>query len=536
MTTPEKAKELFFAALDAQNRKQFDAAEQLYREALVLAPERPSILNNLATVLQYQGRYAEALKCCERLLVISPEDPGARNNLGNVLAALGRHDEALLQFEHALRINPDFLDALASRGWMLAELGRHAEALNDTRRAAALAPDRADFQSRLGNVLVQAQQPDAAICACDRALAIDPQCADAYQNRGNARLLLGRYTDALLDFASAQALLPDHPYPRWNEALCRLLLGDFERGWTNFSRGWEIGQRGKNKPQFTQPVWDGARVEGTLLVWGEQGIGDQILFGSMLEQMRPFAQRLIVAVDPRLVPLMQRSYPDMSFVSRYDLPGLSGFDMQVAMGDLGVHLRRSWDSFPVHRNAFLTADADRTQQLRKRLSTGGKLICGISWRSTNAAVGGLKSMALADLSGILAIPGVKCVDLQYGDTAQERSALLRDTGLELAHFEDIDNFHDVDELASLIDACDIVVSVSNTTVHLAGALGKPTMVMLPYALGRIWYWHEKRDRSPWYPACRLVRQTVSGEWGPVIAAATAAVQLAVENNNIVYKQ
>jgi tetratricopeptide (TPR) repeat protein len=523
MTTLAKAQELFFAALDAQNKKQLDVAERLYRETLMLAPDRPSVLNNLATVLLQQDKCAEALACCEHLVSVSPGDAGALNNLGTTMAALGRHHEALQQFDHSLKISPDLAEALSNRSGTLAELGRHAEALDDSRRAAMLAPDRADFQSRLGNALVRCQQPEAAIVACEKALAVDPNCADAYQNRGNARILLGRYAEALEDYARTQDLLPDHPRPYWNEALCRLLLGDFERGWRHYGRGWEIGQRGRSKPVFTQPSWNGDYVDGTLLIWGEQGIGDQILYGSMLEEMQAHARHLVVAVDARLVLLLQRSLPAIRVIALDALPLLPGVDVQVAMGDLGKHLRGNWDSFPSGRRGFLKADEERTKQLRKRFGAEDGLLCGISWRSTNEAVGMLKSMALHELGELIAIPGVRCIDLQYGDTSEERGMLQQKTGLTLARAEDIDNFHDIDGLAALISACDIVISVSNTTVHLAGALGKPTLVMLPYALGRIWYWHEKGDYSPWYPSCLLLRQKTAGEWGPVLDEAIAAV-------------
>jgi len=524
MTTLAKAQELFFAALDAQNRQQPDVAERLYRETLVLAPDRPSVLNNLATVLLQQDKCVEALACCEHLIAISPADAGAWNNFGNAMAALGRHHEALLQFDHALKIDPDFADALSNRSGSLAELGRHTEALDDSRRAAILAPDRAEFQSRLGNALVRLQQPEAAIAACEKALAVDPRCADAYQNRGNARILLGHYSEALEDYARAQDLLPDHPRPYWNEALCRLLLGDFERGWRHYDRGWEIGQRGRNKPVFRQPSWNGGYVDGTLLIWGEQGIGDQILYSSMLEDMQAHARHLVVAVDARLVLLLQRSLPAIRVIALDVMPLLPGVNVQVAMGDLGKFLRRNRDSFPSGRREFLKADVERTKQLRKRLGADTHLLCGISWRSTNEAVGTLKSMSLSDLGDLIALPGVRCIDLQYGDTGEERATLLQDTGLAPHCVEDIDNFHDIDGLAALITACDIVVSVSNTTVHLAGALGKPTLVMLPYALGRIWYWHEKGEYSPWYPSCRLLRQIAPGEWGPVLDEALAAVR------------
>ena len=626
MSNLAKAQELFFAALAAQNTNHLEAAERLYQEALLLAPDRPSIINNLATVLQQQGKYAESRGYCERLLALNPAaaetwmvlgntqaglkllpealasydralaiapdhaptlanrghalaargnpvagladldralqiapdqrealvnrgnvlidlqrfdeaisdyrralaadtgNAGVLANLGTALAALGRHAEALDQLDRALLIAPDNAEARINRSSVLAELGRCPEAIADCRHALKLEPGNARFISQLGNALLRSQQPEDAMTACEQAIALDPTCADAFQNRGNALVMLGKQVQALDDYARAQTLAPGSARPCWNEALCRLLLGDFERGWTHYARGWEIGQRGKHKPQFTQPAWNGGYVDGVLLAWGEQGIGDQILHSSMLEQLRPLARQLMVAVDPRLVPLLQRSYADIRFVSRADLPALAGFDVQVALGDLGAHLRRNWESFPLQRKGFLKADPALTQQLRTRLGADGGLLCGISWRSTNAAVGEFKSMALADLAALIALPGMQCIDLQYGDTVDERSALQKNTGLEIAHIDDIDNFHHIDALAALIDACDIVVSVSNTTVHLAGALGKPTLVMLPHALGRIWYWHENRERSPWYPACRLFRQTATGGWGPVIADVVATVR------------
>jgi len=625
MSNLAKAQELFFAALDAQNGKQLDIAERLYREALLLAPDRPSIINNLATVLQQQGKHAESREYCERLLALNPADagawmifgntqiglglpeealvsydralslapdhaqtlanrghaltilgrtaealadldralqiapgqaeamvnrgnalselqryeeaiadyqralagdtgnPGILGNLGHALAAAGHHAAALEHLDRALQIKPDQAEMLINRSSVLTELGRFADAIADCRRALTLNPDHAGAMSQLANALLRSQQPEEAIAVCEKAIALDASCADAFQNRGNALVMLGRHAQALDDYARAQSLAPGSARPCWNEALCRLLMGDFERGWVHYTRGWEIGQRGKRRPQFTQPAWNGAYVEGALLAWGEQGIGDQLLHSSMLEELRTCARQLIVAIDPRLVPLLQRSYADIRFVSLAALPTLDGFDVQVAMGDIGAQLRRSWESFPLQRQGFLTADRGRTQQLRTRLGADGRLLCGISWLSTNAAVGEFKSMALPDLSALIALPGVKCIDLQYGDTANERSALQKNTGLEIAHIDDIDNFNDIDALASLIDACDIVVSVSNTTVHLAGALGKPTLVMLPYALGRIWYWHENRDRSPWYPVCRLFRQAAPGDWKPVISAMVSAV-------------
>jgi tetratricopeptide (TPR) repeat protein len=559
MTDLAQAQELFFSALAIQKDGDFSGAEILYRKALVLAPDRPSILNNLAAVLQLQGKHAESLSCSKRLLDMNERDASAWMNRGNAEAGLKLLPQALASYDRALEIAPDYADALVNRASALALSHRQGEALDDLQRALEIVPDHAearinragvlvdlhrseealaDYQrclehepenakilSSLGNALLEAGKVQEALAACERAIALDPGYADAFQNRGNALRDLRRYPEALQDYARAQALAPAQPGAYWNEALCRLLVGDFEHGWTHYARGWDAGQRGRH-PSFAQPAWNGAYVDGTLLAWGEQGIGDQILHCGMLDRLRAFARHLVVAVDPRLIPLFKRSFADIEFVSLADLGKTAGFAAQVALGDLGACFRRQPEHFPGNRNAYLCADSTRAGKLRQRLKGDGKFRCGISWRSANSRLGKFKSLALADFADVISIPGVQCVDLQYGDTGEERLALKKSRGLEVIHVDDIDNFRDIDGFAALIDACDMVVSVSNTTVHLAGALGKPTAVLLPYAQGRIWYWHEGGETSPWYPACRLYRQPAIGEWGQVMTAVAAAVRRA----------
>ena len=560
MTNLTKAQALFFSALEAQNRNDFSAAETLYKEALAKAPDRPSILNNLIVVLQLQGNYLESRQCCERLLELNSADAVAWMNLGNTQIGLKLLPQALASYDRALKITPGYVEALVNRARALTLLDRPAEALadldralqmnsdhpaalvnranvlvdlyrpddalKDYRRALELDPGNVKILSNLSNALLEMGELQAALAASEQAVALDPANAEAFQNRGNALRDMRRYAEALQDYARAQTLAPMRPESYWNESLCRLLLGDFERGWLNYGHGWEAGQRGKQKPQFMQPAWNGAYIDGTLLAWGEQGIGDQILHVSMLDQLQTFARHLLVAVDPRLIPLFKRSFPGIDFVSLGDLMKVSGFDAQVALGDIGAYVRRSWGCFPGDRKAFLEPDRVRAQELRKRLGVGGKFLCGVSWRSANPRVGRFKSLGLPELAAMISVPGVQYVDLQYGDTREERLALQKDFGLSLAHIEDVDNFQDIDGLASLIDACDMVVSVSNTTVHLAGAVGKPTAILLPYTQGNIWYWHENCECSPWYPTCRLFRQTTMGDWGPVIAATVETVHRA----------
>jgi hypothetical protein len=148
----------------------------------------------------------------------------------------------------------------------------------------------------------------------------------------------------------------------------------------------------------------------------------------------------------------------------------------------------------------------------------------LSWVSKNKDLGEDKSLRLQDLKPVLELPGLEFVDLQYGDTSAERKSLQESTGIRVKHVDEVDNFNDIDGLAALISACDVVITVSNTTAHLAGALGKHVMIMVPCSSGLFWYWHSERSDSPWYPCAKLFRQTVVGEWGSVVEAVGQELQ------------
>jgi tetratricopeptide (TPR) repeat protein len=541
-----------------------NAAESLpfFDRVLAADPDAAEILNNRGCALAQLGRHAEALRDFRRAAAITPEAPGLLANLGNSLTEVGELESALDCFDRALRgsathiaalvgrsdvlnrlkrypeahacadtavnLAPDSVKALNNRGMALRGLGRVEEALASFERALALNPDSAEAHYIRGNALQELGRHEEALADYERALAIKPDFVEALFGLGNALRDLRRRDEALAAFERALALKPGYADVHVNAGLCRLQAGDFKQGWRDYEWRWQSEYLALPKLELDKPVWDGKRPDGTLLAWGEQGLGDQILYLGMLPELAARARRLIVAIEPRLVPLAQRSFPSVEIVPLPEASKRRDFDCQVPLGSIGAHLRRSWDDFPRDRLAYLRADPVRSRQLREGLAGEGRLVCGLSWFSTSVRVRAHKSIRLAELQGMMSIPGVRFVDLQYGDTGAERAA-LREAGLELAHVDAVDNLNDIDGVAALIDACDLVITVSNTTAHLAGALGKRVFVMLPYAQGRLWYWHEGRADSPWYPSARLLRQPAMGDWASVIESATRNLKERLSN-------
>ena len=564
MTNLAKAGELFVSALQAQQNRDYRSAERLYLEALALAPDRPSVLNNLATVLLSAGKAAQSLPFIRRLLQadgsnpdawtllgnaelscgnsdgalqafdhamsLKPDHPVTLANRANALNALGRHDEALASVQQALRLAPGLAEALVTRGNTLVDLHRPAQAVDSYRAALAEDPENPRTLANLGNALLETGRVAESLACCEHALALDPGNPHAEMNRGNALRDLGRHEEALCSYRRAQQLSPQLSEAWWNESLCRLMLCDWEQGWRHYGRRWQIPGPLQGRPPLKAAQWDGSPVNGTLLVWAEQGVGDQILFLTMLDDLRTRCRSLMVAADRRLLPLLQRTWKDVDFRPVEELLRLDGYSAQAALGDLGQYLRTKPPDFDGRAGtATLSPDRERARGLRARLCPDPRsVLCGLSWRSTNPRIGLHKSLAPETLLHALPKDHVRFVDLQYGDTAAERAELQRRHGITLQHCDEIDNFNDLDGLAALIEACDVVISVSNTTVHLAGALGKPTLVLLPSALGRIWYWHHQGERSLWYPSCRMLRQQQAGDWAPLVAQAAAEVKKIIE--------
>jgi tetratricopeptide (TPR) repeat protein len=490
MTNLAKAQSLFFSALHAHEKGDLNTAELLYREALLLAPGRSSVVKNLSAVLFELQKWDCACDLCSLHLESYPADILVRTQLGNTQLGMGLFENALENYAAVLGYAPDQSEALINMAYAMESLGRLPEALSNLNHLIELTPDH----------------------------------AAALVNRGNVLTKLNRFEDALRDYQRAQRIEPTSPMSYWNESVCRLFSGDLEGGWKLYGWGWQAGQRGGKKPEFTQPTWNGTDHVNTLLVWGEQGIGDQILFSGMLNDLRSRVKNIVVAIEKRLVPLFRRSFPDFDVTDIDTATTLDKVDQQIAVGDLGLHFRKNWQAFTNQGKRILVPDQARLKALRQRLSDGKHLICGFSWSSTNPKIGRFKSLAEADLSVLGAIQGVRWVDLQYGDTREQRSRFMERFGLNITHFDDIDNFNDIDGLAALTGACDLVVTVSNTTAHLAGALGVPTKVMLPHDIGRLWYWHYDKATSPWYPPCSLIRQSIAGDWTPVIASISFQIE------------
>ncbi|MCC6888013.1 MAG: tetratricopeptide repeat protein [Hyphomicrobiales bacterium] len=496
-----------------------------YDRVLAIEPRHVHAWTNRAEALMALGRFEEALASADRGVAVTPSSAEAHITRANILARLGRPQDALACSDTALAINSQMPEAWASRGIALQTLGRYTDALESHNKALALRPDDVAALINRGVTLDALGRHEGALGDLVRALALDERSqvkVPESSGFGHALHLLGRYDEAIAHVERVLARDPGNNEARYCLSAFYLSCGRFNEGWPLHDSRFLYSARKQPRP-YPQPQWTGERLEGPLLVWGEQGLGEQILYASTIDDVVARAGTVVMEVEPRLVDLFRRSFPDITIEPmQTDLYG-GAIQAHVPIASLPHFVRHNWSDFLRSRRAYLIADAERSAALRRRLAGDGRKVIGLSWKSANPRYEQAKSAQLCDFAPVLELANCRFVDLQYGDTTPDLADIRHRLGVEIEHLDDVDNTRDIDGLAALMSACDLVVTVSNTTAHLAGALGRPTVVFVPFGQAQFWFWFRDRDDSVWYPDVRLKRQIHNQSWGELIASHSAEI-------------
>ncbi|MBP2295886.1 tetratricopeptide repeat protein [Azospirillum rugosum] len=499
-----------------------DLAERALRAAIDLQPLDPDLRVNLAQALDWLGQSAPALAELRRAALLAPGDPALLRDLAERLGVEpGEAGEQALR--RALRLDParpSLWDRLGTRHKVA---GRLAGAHHAYERGLALDPAGAELWNNRASVLKGQGAADGALAALRIAATLQPASSAIRNNLGDALMLAGRPAEALEQADAALAVTPDLADARLARATALLTLGRFAEGWDAWEDRWAVQAPGQ-PPRFPQPAWTGEPLgEGRLLVWGEQGVGDELQFAALLPLLTQAGVRCRLECDARLAPLLARSLPAVEVVARTTPPDprLSSPDIaaQIPSGSLPRLLLRDAADFR-RLHPYLVADPARTAAMRAAdgpADKRGKPLVGIAWHTTNPKWGRSRNIPLPDLARALHAAGARMVVLQYGDWAGEVAALAAE-GIDIAIPPGLDLRDDLDGLAARIAATDLVVTIDNVTAHMAGALGHPAWVLLGHAAD--WRWLRDRPDSPWYPSATLFRQPAAGDWGAVLDAVT----------------
>jgi hypothetical protein len=329
--------------------------------------------------------------------------------------------------------------------------------------------------------------------------------------------------EALAAMERSLAIKPDYPQARFGMALVQLRCGDFAAGWRNYEHRWRSPDHDTPRRAYAQPLWTGEKLEsGRLLLWGEQGVGDEIQFAGLFPDAIRSGNQITLDCDPRLHPLFARSFPEIEVVSG-NKPAEAPADVFAAhlpIGSLPGLFRGSEAAFTATASPYLKADLAERELFRSCYGDG-RLLAGLAWQTKNQKTGRKRSIALDEFAPLFALPGIRWISLQYGDfDALEQQAAT--AGAPLVIDRGVDQIASIDRFAAQVAALDFVLTIDNSTAHMAAALGLPVWLLLPFAAD--WRWLAGRADSPWYPTLRIFRQPKLGDWQSVLSEVECALR------------
>ncbi|MDX2229458.1 MAG: tetratricopeptide repeat protein [Leptolyngbyaceae cyanobacterium bins.349] len=539
-------------ALALQQQHQVDEAIAAFQQALVLRPQFPGVYNNLGNLWLEKQQVDAAIAHYQQAISQRPNYPEALNNLGNALQQKGDLDGAIAQYHKALQLRPNFVEALSNLGSVLKDkhqleaavsyleqavalsptigeihnnLGnvyqeqkRIDEAIASYQKAVELKPEMAEVHSNLGNMLQYIGEFEAAFEHFETAIATQPDFAGAYNNLGIAYRNAGRVQEAFAAYEQAIAINPDFVEAHWNTALNHLLLGDFEQGFAGYEWRFQWSRFLEQNPSrsYTQPRWDGTPLgDQTIYIYAEQGLGDTIQFIRYIPLVKAKGGRIILECHPPLLNLL-KNFPGID-----QLVPLGGvppaFDVHAPLLSLPYIFGTTLETIPA-QIPYLHPEAKTPSSPDLQPLAPDSFKIGIVWDGNpQNPYNRSRSVPLAELLTLADLPGVTLYSLQKEPKPEDLDLLQAHPDVQDLRSQ----LHDFTDTAALIQQMDLIISIDTAVTHLAGALGKPTWLLLPLAPD--WRWMCDRADSPWYPTLRLFRQSHYGDWQTVMAAVRQAL-------------
>jgi tetratricopeptide (TPR) repeat protein len=491
-----------------------DEAVACCRQALELKPDYAEAYNNLGNALRDLGKLDGAIACYRRALELKPDYAEAHNNMGVAFRDLGKLDGAIACYRRALELTPDYAGAHSNLGVALLDQGKLDEAVACYRRALELKPDYAGAHYNLGNALNDQGTLDEAVACYRRALELKPDYAEAYNNLGNTLRDQGTLDEAVACCRRALELKPDYVEAHLNQSLISLLTGDFERGWAEYEWRWKTKQC--QRRDFSQALWDRQPLEGrTILLHAEQGLGDTIQFVRYAPLVKQARARVLVECQKPLVRLLAGCRGVDALIGRGD--DLPPFDTHAPLLSLPGIFRTSLGTIPADV-PYLFAEPGLVKHWQQELGGIAGFKIGIAWRgSPEHRNDRARSIPLSCFESLAGLPGAHFFSLQKGvgvGELQEASGRFPVTELG-------SRLEDFTDTAAVLRNLDLVIACDTAVAHLAGALGVPVWVALPFVPD--WRWLLNRSDSPWYPTMQLFQQKKLGDWAGVFGEIKTAL-------------
>ena len=518
-------KEIMNELINLYNQKDFDKLINVGNNYIKNNILYDVIYNIMGVAYHNLNKYDPAIECFKKAINLNPSFAEAYNNIGYPLRLKGNIDLAIKNHRKAITLRENFVEAKINLGFCLSQKKEFDLAIEVFEQVLKINPQSKDIYFNIGSVLIEKGNYTRALKIFKKLEKNNPDDFSILNNLGNIFKFQDKIDNALTHYKKAIELNKNDTESLWNYSYCSLYKYDFKNGWLNYHLRWQMNNIQAPHLKYNKPIWDGVS-DGIILVYLEQGLGDQILFSRCLRYFETKKNKVFFLVQNKLLKLFSLSFPKIKFIDK--ITNLN-FDYLIAVADMPKFCIKNIANLQSFSIPYLKVDSNFSKSIKLRISKE-KTICGLSWISKSESNGKNKSINLELLKTIILIPNIVFVDLQYTDTSEERRVFFEKYGIKILKLNNIDNFNNITKLCSLIEACDFVITISNSTAHLSGALGKNTFLMLPKGKGKFWYWSTVNNTCYWYPSIKIIEQNEIGIWDNVIKELTCKVEIELTNS------
>ena len=521
---------------------------RIYQEKAILSnPYEESFYINLATTYKFLGSLDLSIKILEYILLIHPKNETALLLHADVCFISSQFKKSFASYKnlicleqnskntkykkeycHKLIISnqiekaknilkdlveeKDVIDVLYYKSLILIEEKQFEKAIDYINRCFEINKRYVQGFIVLGIILERQKKFEEAIKFLKKALNIEKNNISALRNLGMIYSHIGNLDEAISYLDKTINLDSNDHESKYILGQIQLYKKKFEEGWKNYESRWLCKYFKEKKFFSSKPLLTNLDNLNNVFLWPEQGIGDQIMYGSMINQFSKLCNKLTVRLDERLIKLFERKNPDVKFIGKKDNINDTEFDHHMSLVDLGKFFRTHINHFETAKFPYIDLDNKLSINVRDNYYNPKKIIVGISWTSKNEDMGEDKSVHLKDLTPILNLEKLTFFDLEYTNSIHDKLKISEILDIELHKINNIDYFNDIVSVASIVNACDIIITCSNLNAHIAGALGKKTFLLLPLGKGRLLNWSSENKMSIWYPSVSIFQQENPTDW------------------------
>tara|TARA_A100001011_G_scaffold73076_1_gene74978 strand:- start:1497 stop:3155 length:1659 start_codon:yes stop_codon:yes gene_type:complete len=531
--------------LDLLKSNQLTKAKQFIENLLKSEKENITYIFYYGLILANERKYRDAINFFEKALAADKSHYDSNFNIAGCYQGLLIFDKAIEYYENCSKINTNKFEPYHQIGICYKQLRKYEDSISNLKKALKISVNAKSFYM-LGNVYRENGQFEEAKRSFEKSIDINKEFTQSklslanleidyenYERAGrmldeiiksnesetvliSAKIMIGNILKSKGDFEKAIKINQDilekdtnNVDALYNISQCYLFTKEYEKGWTYHESRYNLQSLVLLKQiyeSFNKPRWDLSKPKRNVLFYGEQGIGEQIIYSQFFETVRDQFDGSTIAVNEKLIPFFKKVYPNTKIINYKKIFEYKDYDYHLPMGSMGLYFQRFIDQNNLKREISYSSNSKIPDKIKK-------LRCGISWKSTNRIFGNKKSIKLEKLKKILLHENIEFINLQYTDETKEINLIEKNLNKQIFTKHEIDCFNDIDGVASLIKTCDFVISVSNSNAHISGKLGVKTFLLLPYNDGKLWYWGLNADKDVvWYPSILPIRQESANNW------------------------